>query len=81
MSLADLTHEFFRRNLCLTQKTGERSDLDLTVHRYDAPFGLTLHDNVTATLPNFLKPEAFERALNLGAGDMRQLRHAPAQEP
>ena len=51
------------------------------MQRHDTTFGVTLHDNVTATLPNLVKSKVFERALNLGAGDMGQLRHAPAQEP
>lgn len=81
MSFADLTHEFFRCHLCLTQKTGKCPDLDLVVHRHDATFGAALHDNVAATLSSFLKSEAFKRTLNFGAREMRQLRHVPVQEP
>ncbi len=66
-SLAERDHEFFRRDLGLTQKTCEGSDLDLVMHRYDATFGFVLHDNVAAALPDFLKSKTFECALNLGA--------------
>jgi hypothetical protein len=78
-SLPHGDHEFFWGNLGLAEKTSEHSDFDLAVHGNDAALGNAFHHDVAATLPDLLKPGAVERALNLCAADVRQLRHVPAQ--
>ena len=78
-SLAERDHEFFWRDLGLTQKTCECSDLDLAMHRDNATSRFALHDNVASTLPEFLKSQPFECALNFGTRDVRKFRHVPVQ--
>ena len=63
------------------QKTGKGSDLDLAMHRYDTSLRFALHDNVAATLADFVKSQPFECALHFGPRDVRKLRHAPVQAP
>lgn len=81
MSLSQCEHEFFRCDLGLTEKTSKRTNLDLTVHRNHAAFGITLHDYMASALANLLKPEALKGALNFGTRDVRQLRHVQVQAP
>ena len=80
-SLPQCDHEFFWGNLGLAEKTSERSDLDLAVRGHDTALGVAFHHDVAATLPHLLKPETLECALNFSPGDVRQLRHVPAQAP
>ena len=52
-----------------------------SMHRDDTPFCFTFHHDVTAALTNLCEPEPFESALDVGARDVRQFRHALAQAP
>jgi len=51
----------------LAQHTGERADLELTVHWYYAALGFATHDDVAATLADLRKPKTLKRADDLSS--------------
>jgi hypothetical protein len=51
------------------------------MHRYDAAPGVALENDVASALPNLLKPEPFQGALNLGARQAGQLKARLIKSP
>ena len=74
-------HEVFRCNFRLAEQAGKGANLYFTVHWHNTALGLTSHDHMASALPHLLNPEALERAQNLSARNVRQLRHVPAPAP
>ena len=79
--LAERLQELFGRDFGLTKQARQCTDLNLAVHRNNTAFCFTFHHDVAAALTNLCEPKPFESALDVGAQDVRQFRHALAQVP
>ena len=79
--LAERLQELFGRGFGLAKNARQCTDLNLPVHRNNTAFCFTFLNDVTAALTNLCEPEPFESALDVGARDVRQFRHALAQVP
>jgi hypothetical protein len=68
-------HELVRADTRLPQGASKRADGQFPVEWDNAPAIPAAHDDMAAALACFSKPETFEDADGLLAGDPRQFRH------